>query len=232
MKFIKHHSTTTAILLFARSENSESVLKPIACQKKQNLLLWKKMNEGVLKTIQKTNLPYFISDETTQVGTSFGKKITHSIEAVFAQGFDKVIVVGNDCLELQSKHLLEASDKLKTNNLVLGADYHGGTYLIGISKSVFEADKFEAISWQTTNVYIELQMLFSQKDVHCLPFLTDCNSSSDFNKAIYKLSFSNPLRNLIFSLLQYERAFNQFNFFLVSYGFSTLNFNKGSPFSC
>lgn len=231
MKFIKDHSTTTAILLFARSESTESTSKPISCQKKQNQLLWEKMNEKVIKTIQKTNLPYFISDETTQLGATFGKKITHSIQEIFAQGFDKVIVIGNDCLELQSQHLLDASDKLQTNDFVLGADSNGGAYLIGISKTVFEANKFEAISWQTANVSVELQTLFSKKNSAYLPFLNDCNSASDFKKAIHKLSFSNPLRSLILSLLQNKTVLNQFETFLVSYEFSALNFNKGSPFS-
>jgi len=38
----KDYSTTTAILLFAQSENIESALKPIAPSCKQNVLLWKK----------------------------------------------------------------------------------------------------------------------------------------------------------------------------------------------
>nr|WP_315166325.1 DUF2064 domain-containing protein [uncultured Flavobacterium sp.] len=227
----KDYSTTTAILLFARSENIESMSKPIACKKKQNQLLWKKMNEKVLKTIQKTNLPYFISDETTQLGATFGKKIIHSIQEILAQGFDKVIIIGNDCLELQSQHLLDASDKLQKNDFVLGADFNGGAYLIGISKSVFEADKFEAVSWQTSNVYVELQALFSKKNSAYLPFLNDCNSTSDFKKAIHKLSFSTPFRSLILSLLRNKTVPNQFETSLVSYEFSTLNFNKGSPFS-
>ena len=75
----KNYSAATAILLFAQSEKIESALKPIALSSKQNVLLWKKMNDRVLKTVQKTNLPYFISNETNQVGNTFGEKIIRAI---------------------------------------------------------------------------------------------------------------------------------------------------------
>ena len=59
MNLLKSNSSTTAIILFAKSEEIESSLKLIAPSAKQNLLLWKKMNDMVVKTIQKTKLPYF-----------------------------------------------------------------------------------------------------------------------------------------------------------------------------
>jgi glycosyltransferase A (GT-A) superfamily protein (DUF2064 family) len=230
MKGIKEFSTTTAILLFAQSEKVQSATKPIAYQEKQNRALWRTMNEKVLRTIQKTNLPYFISDETNQVGNTFGQKITHSIQLLFEQGFDSVIVLGNDCLELQPQQVLEASHKLQTNDVVLGADFNGGAYLIGLSKSVFEAARFEKISWQTNSVFKELQTLFWNTHIALLAHLHDANSNADFKKAVHKLSFSNPFRNLILSLLQKKAAINQGEIPLVSYEFKELNFNKGSPF--
>lgn len=227
----KNYSTTTAILLFAQAENIESDLKPITCLKKQNVLLWKKMNERVLKTIQRTNLPYFISDENSQIGNSFGEKITHSIQEVFNKGYHKVIVIGNDCIELQVQHLLDASHKLKTNNVVLGADFNGGAYLIGVSKSSFTIDKFATIAWQTRLVFNELKQLFGEIKTAFLPNLNDCNSTSDFKKAVHKLSFSDSLKNLILSLLQNKTGVNNYETSFVSYEFNALNFNKGSPFS-
>jgi hypothetical protein len=44
----------------------------------------------------KTKLPYFISDESTQQGDSFGDKLSHAIQSVLDRGYDKVIVLGND----------------------------------------------------------------------------------------------------------------------------------------
>ncbi len=231
MTFTKDCFKTTAILLFTQSENAESVSKPIAYKKEQNLLLWKKMNERVLKTIQKTNLPYFISDETSQIGNSFGKKITHSIQELFNKGFEKVIVIGNDCIELQAQHLLDASHKLNTNDNVLGADFNGGAYLIGVSKSSFDIENFAAISWQTCTVFNELKELYCNHNTAILPSLNDSNSTSDIKKAVHNLSFLDDFKNLILSLLQNIKVQNPFETAFISYEFSILNFNKGSPFS-
>lgn len=231
MKFIKHHSSTTAILLFAQSEKVQSISKSIVCKKMQNQLLWKKMNEKVLKTIKKTNLPYSVFDETSQIGNTFGEKITDAINKVFAQGYDKVIVIGNDCIELQADHLLLANTNLQLNDSVLGADFNGGAYLIGISKRNFIAKQFAAISWQTPCVFKELKALFNEKNTGLLPVLNDCNCAFDFKKAICKLSFSDGFKNLILSLLQKKTNVNHYENSQVSYEYKSLNFNKGSPFS-
>jgi hypothetical protein len=231
MKFIKDYSTTTAILLFSQGGNIESVSKPITCQKKQNVLLWEKMNNRVLNTIQKTNIPYFISDGTTQIGNTFGEKITHSIQEVLKKGFEKVIVVGNDCIELRVQHLLDASHKLQTNDVVLGADFNGGAYLIGVTKSSFNAAKFAIISWKTSTVFEELNHLFINQDIAFTARLHDCNTTSDFEKTIPNLSFSASFKNFILSLLQHNTILVNHTFSIVSYEFNALNLNKGSPFS-
>lgn len=230
MGLLKNYFTTTAILLFAQSEKTESVLKPITFKKKQNSLLWKKLNKKVLLTVQKTNLSYFISNENTQIGTTFGEKIVHSIQQVFEKGFDNVIVIGNDCPGLKAHHLLEAACKLQTSDSVIGADFNGGSYLIGVSKFSFVPQKFEIISWQTPSVYNELQLLFSKQTVSLLQPLNDCNDTFDFKKVINKLPFSSSLRNLILSLFQKVITINHSETLLVSYEFITLTHNKGSPF--
>lgn len=231
MNLSMKNSATTAILLFAQSEESESAAKPIVSNKKQNVLLWKRMNEKVLRTVQKTNLPYFISDENSQVGSTFGEKITHAISDLFAKGFQKVIVIGNDCLELESRYMLAADHKLQYSDLVLGADNRGGAYLIGVSKSAFNAEDFSAIAWQTSSVFETLQAVFSEQKIALLPCLNDCNNTFDFKKAVQKLSFSDSFTNEILSLLQHKSTINYKEISIVSYEGLTLNFNKGSPIS-
>ncbi|MBP2284736.1 glycosyltransferase A (GT-A) superfamily protein (DUF2064 family) [Flavobacterium sp. CG_23.5] len=231
MYTIKDYSTTTAVLLFAQSEKIESGLKPIASCSKQNVLLWKKMNGNVTKLIQKSKLPYFVSDENSQVGTTFGEKITHAIQAVFVKGFAKVIVIGNDCIELKVQHLLQAEKDLKTNDLVIGSDYSGGAYLIGISKSEFNADLFETLPWQTKGVLTALQTLYKTQSIAYLACLNDCNDAFDFKKATHKLSFSDAFRKILLSFLSINKIQNYFEIGFFSYDYHPLNFNKGSPVS-
>jgi glycosyltransferase A (GT-A) superfamily protein (DUF2064 family) len=229
MSLNKTNTTSTAILLFAFSKNAESIFKPIACNKVQNVLLWKKINERVLKTIQKTNLPYFISDETSQSGVTFGEKLSFAIQKVIDIGFKNVIVIGNDCMELQTNHLLEASNKLKTNDVVLGPNFNGGTYLIGVSKSSFDVQNFINISWQTSKVFSELKDLYINNYTAVLSSLNDCNSTSDLKKVIQQLSFSDNFKYFLLSILRKVLIGNTYKKVFITYSFNNLYFNKGSP---
>ena len=222
-------STTTAILLFAQSEKIESASKPFAGSIKQNLLLWKKMNDVALRTIQKTKLPYFISNQNNQTGNTFGEKITSSIQEIFNKGFEKVIVVGNDCMALNVNNLLKAVHDLQFYDSVLGADFNGGVYLIGISKAEYNENLFENIPWQTKNVFTALQVLFKNQKVAYLPSLNDCNSSNDFKKAIDQLPYFSELKKILLAFLIVPKHQNYFliNAFIQQY--YSLNFNKGSP---
>jgi hypothetical protein len=226
----KKYSTTTAVLLFAQSENRESSSKPIASSLKQNVLLWKKMNGLVLNTIQNTRFPYFISNEKNQVGSSFGAKLTHSIQEIFAKGFKKVIVVGNDCLELNTQHLLEAKRDLEMNSLVIGSDFSGGAYIIGVTKSKFNAAAFEHIPWQTKKVFTALQLLYQTHSIAYLPSLHDCNSATDFKKVLDQLPYFSPLKKILASFLFVPKQQIKFEVHFSSFHYSFLFLNKGSPF--
>ena len=230
MNSLKSNFSTTAIILFARSEKMESSLKLIAPSAKQNLLLWKKMNDRVLKTIQKTNLPYFIYSETNQVGKTFGEKITYCIKEVFAKGFENVIVVGNDCIALKAKHLSNTEKNLQTNSCVLGADYNGGVYLIGITKLGFNDKDFESIPWQTKNVFSDLQSLYQKQAVVYLPILDDCNSTSDFKKILHQLPYYSSLKKILLSFLFVPKHQNKIEINSIVSQYYAASFNKGSPF--
>lgn len=225
-----NNNSTTAILLFAHSEEKEIAIKCIANKDERNHLLWRKMNERVLTTIQKTKLPFFISNEHNQIGVTFGDRLTNALRTVYEKGFENVIVIGNDCLTLQVKHLYEAENKLQSNDLVIGPDFNGGIYLLGITKFSFDSHKLSSIIWQTASVFNDLQKLFTEKKIAFLPKMNDCNTSQDFRVVANRLSFLDDLRGFIYSILskavslhRYETIFS----FLYS---SESEYNKGSPY--
>jgi glycosyltransferase A (GT-A) superfamily protein (DUF2064 family) len=84
-----------------------------------------------LALVQKTKLPYFISDESTQQGF-FGDKLSHAIQSVLIEVMIKLL--GNDSPGLHLNHLQEAFLELQDKSVVLGPDFKGGTYLMGFSK--------------------------------------------------------------------------------------------------
>lgn len=222
-------NSTTAILLFAQTEQAEAASKIISSYSKNNILLWKKLNSKAIQTVKNTKLPYFISDETTQVGSQFGDKIATAVQNVFAQGYENVIVIGNDSLALTTNVLLAAAHNLQHKEIALGADWHGGVYLIGLSKRSFNAEVFAQIEWQTNSVFKSLVAVYDGQSIFYLPRLQDCNDKSTFQDSISSLGYGSKLRAYLMALVQ-ERLF-YFIFEKVSYfsDYGTEFYNKGSP---
>jgi glycosyltransferase A (GT-A) superfamily protein (DUF2064 family) len=229
MSLDNKHSSSVAILVFAQSDKVESAFKPIAYRKRQNDLLWHKMNQKIVQTVHKTRLPYFISDENTQEGDSFGSKLGHAIQTVLNKGYDKVIVLGNDSPGLRLAHLQEAFIELQDKNVVLGSDFRGGTYLIGISRVSFNKEAFAKIDWQTPKVFGQLQALYSAQTLGFISPLADCNTRSDFEKLLHELPFYSSFKSVLASLLLYAFAIYSFVKHFHVNAIIGLNFNKGSP---
>jgi hypothetical protein len=222
-------SLSTALLIFAHSDKAQSALKPIAYNKKQNEALWHKMNERAVALVQKTKLPYFISDESSQQGLSFGDKLSHAIQSVLDRGYDKVIVLGNDSPGLRLNHLQKAYLELQDKSVVLGPDFKGGTYLTGISKVSFNKEAFAKIDWQTTKVFDQLQVLYSEVKLGIIAPLTDCNTKIDFDKLFLDLPFYCTFKSVLASLLFYATSILSFLKYCYTNAIIGLNFNKGSP---
>ncbi len=93
-----------------------------------------------------------------QRGASFGDKLAHALQSAFAQGYEEIVCVGNDCLELSTDDLRRAFAQLASRSLVLGAAKDGGVYLIGMRREnlphVLRA--VQECHWQTAIVFSEL----------------------------------------------------------------------------
>jgi len=125
-------------------------------------------------------------DEKKQQGNSFGSRFTKAFQEVFDAGYDNVISIGNDCPYLTSEILEKAIQNIQRKDMVLGPDQDGGAYLIGLSKSVFDPEAFEALSWQKESLFSELLAYSFQNEqsLECLAQLNDVNRIQDVLKLI------------------------------------------------
>lgn len=218
-----------AVLVFARSPEAESSVKIISENNQHNLLLWQSLQKKLTKTLQKSGLPYFIFDETRQTGNSFGDKITNAINKVFYNGYERVLLIGNDCPELSSNHLVKAAAMLQEKSMVIGPDFSGGAYLIGISKNCFNAENFSQLPWQTPSVFKSLLNYCKIEDIGVLSRFYDLNSQETINKAKQRLKKFSGLKKILFSCFSNAspvvvKTTQPFYFF-----FFKTPFNKGSP---
>lgn len=88
-----------------------------------------------------------------QSGNNLGEKMQHAFDELLVEGFEKVLIIGSDCYQLQTLTIEKAVDKLHTHSVVLGPTYDGGYYLLGMN--AFIPALFENKTWSTDQVLTE-----------------------------------------------------------------------------
>ena len=194
---MKALSSQTAILLFARSSNTEVEYKWLP----QGSKIFSKLNERAGKLIAESGLPYFHITEHDQIGQTFGERFSNALGQIFELGYTSIISIGHDTPNLTQKDIQIALEKLHNGNAVLGPSKDGGIYLMGLHARDFDKSRFEQFSWGTSKLRQTLgdYLLFKGRELHLLPVYSDLDSESDIP---YLLSFRSFIPSGIFKLLQ------------------------------
>lgn len=137
----------TAFLIFLRSESEEAQAKELGRVGKRRPL-FRAMNERVIRLARRTGYPVVRITGPEQVGQTFGQRLTHAFQSVFDRGYERVIALGNDCLNLSLTDLRQALEALDAQSAVLGPALDGGAYLVGLRKEAFCPSSFQALPWQ------------------------------------------------------------------------------------
>jgi uncharacterized protein len=203
---LKKPAAPIALVLFARSAPEEACHKRLLPQKPGHLHqpVFEAFTASSLALLAATGLPYFLISSAEQKGHSFGERLYGALAQTFARGFEKVIVIGNDCPQLTVRDLHQAASLLRHHDTVLGPSQNGGVYLLGLHKQAFEkAGSLEQISWQTPAVHQQLTAFFGQQQttVACLATYADINTPQDFCRARQHKWFRRGLRHWINRLL-------------------------------
>ncbi|MEO5783638.1 MAG: DUF2064 domain-containing protein [Ginsengibacter sp.] len=192
----------TALLLFSRRSEEESIAKnflPFGSTAKNKVLTQKIIDRSIVLA-KNSGLPFFIWDDKLQHGDCFGERLAHAVAAVFEKGFEKLIVIGNDCLQLTALHIQHAESQLEIYDHVLAPTKKGGAYLIGLTQKSFNKETFTTIRWQSSFAYNDLEKLFSFSVFH-LPVLDDVNDFDDLRKQIFYLSKIDSLSIYLISII-------------------------------
>ncbi len=173
-------NTTTAILLFARSAAAAAQEKQLLAGAAENTRLLAAMTARTKQLLQRSGLAFFHLDESRQQGETFGQRLAQAVQTVFLQGYQSLVVVGNDCPELSLFHLQSAAQQLAKGRCALGIDQRAGAYLIGLQAASFDSATFAALPWQTTELAAALtQVLAADSSLQLLPQLADVNQAAD-----------------------------------------------------
>ncbi|MFY0653602.1 MAG: DUF2064 domain-containing protein [Cyclobacteriaceae bacterium] len=185
-----------AILFFSRTEKEEIRHKKFidGDQSRANLQVSKSLISGTRKILKKSNYDYHTFSEDKQKGNSFGERFSNALSEVFSTGCNGVIAIGNDCPQLSINDIDRASNSLKNGQDVLGPATDGGIYLLGIRKDDFDANSLNQLSWQSGDLFRDINEYFSSKDsrVDLLETKRDIDNEADL-KEILKLETNNTI---------------------------------------
>jgi len=187
----------TAILLFTRATFQEAQCKTLVANK-SNQQLMAAMIQHTRTMARSTSLDVFETNK--QQGRTFGERLANSMKALFQQGYQQLIVIGNDTPSLQKKHILQAHQLLQSQQVVVGPSIDGGIYLLGIQKAAFQFEAFAQLAWQTANLSTSLQTYIQQQQqqIVYLEQLQDIDDLQNLHEVLSILKNTNKTLYRIF----------------------------------
>lgn len=124
---------------------------------------------------------------SNQQGDDLGERMAFSF-SVALQSYDKVVIVGTDCPELDEDYIEQAVKALDDVDVVIGPAADGGYVLMGLRK--FSLKLFSDLSWgsdtvlaQTKNIINELSWSYKE-----LGILHDVDRPEDLHRYQYLLN--------------------------------------------
>lgn len=114
-----------------------------------------------------------------QKGDNLGLRMQHAFNKAFADGYQKVVIIGSDCSTLTPKLVEDSFQALEKNQAVIGPAKDGGYYLLGTS--AFYPSIFEDKSWSTSSVFEETIQKFEEMNLSYkqLSVLNDIDTVED-----------------------------------------------------
>lgn len=132
------------------------------------------------------NPNYFLKDEQLK-DPDLGKRMSFSFIENFNDGFESIVLIGSDCLDISSKIIQTAFEKLNDFDVVIGPANDGGYYLIGMNKSY--PFLFKNKEWSTSNVLLDtiLDLKSNNLSYHLLEALSDVDTEEDLTPELRNL---------------------------------------------
>ncbi|MEP0711627.1 MAG: TIGR04282 family arsenosugar biosynthesis glycosyltransferase [Algoriphagus sp.] len=122
-----------------------------------------------------------------QSGEDLGDRMKNAFGQLFAEKYDRLVIIGTDCAEITPEHISEAFEVLEKQEVVIGPAHDGGYYLLGMR--AFFPSVFDGIPWSTDQVaeltinYLETNSISYGR----MATLSDVDIEEDWNRIKDKL---------------------------------------------
>ena len=198
----------TVILLFAQTPEQQVRYKtfteeqgPELNQQAADLLL-----QHTLFVAKGTGIPLVVIYPERQEGSNFGERLANAFQEVYSMGYQRVICIGADCVDLTSADLLLAQAALSTGRMVVGPGTKGGAYLVGLHIDSFDPEALAMLNWQTDELLNELvlygyRMQASMGNLTVLDEKSEAGSADDLSHQLNILPVYHHLHRQLSAIL-------------------------------
>ena len=118
-----------------------------------------------------------IFNKKLQQGNDLGERMENAFTELFELGYEKVIIIGSDLLDLSSDDANEAFDFLNENDTVIGPAKDGGYYLLGMKN--MHSKVFKNKEWGTSTVLENTLSDLKDSTISMLKELNDIDTFED-----------------------------------------------------
>ncbi|MBB5348018.1 TIGR04282 family arsenosugar biosynthesis glycosyltransferase [Desulfoprunum benzoelyticum] len=173
-----------------------------AIGERQACTLYQAMVTDVLAAVRASGLPlYLFHDDrgdgalpaawvdaavkvVPQSGGDIGERMAAGFAHCFAEGMNRVMLVGSDIPALHGAMLTEAARAQTAHDVVLAPASDGGYCLIALRRDRFRPELFEEVPWSSGRVLAATLQLCGRYglDVQLLPTLSDIDTVDDLRK--------------------------------------------------
>lgn len=125
-----------------------------------------------------------IYHKKVQPDGDLGYKMEHAFSNAFKDGYNAVVIIGSDCLQLSRQIIEQAFEALKNHDVVIGPATDGGYYLLGMKQ--LHSDLFWKKPWSTSGVFPLTVETVNKMDLtyRLLPVLSDIDRAEDVDAAL------------------------------------------------
>ena len=132
---------------------------------------------------------------------SLEERMTRAFEHCFAQGFERLALIGGDLPDLPVSYVQSAFDALLDHDWVLGPTRDGGYYLVGARAECFDAAMLDWSQMPPDHIYLQTvaKLTARQQRLFSLPDWQDVDTLDDLNDLVARhadSSLTGPLRTL------------------------------------
>lgn len=112
-----------------------------------------------------------------QQGDDLGIKMENAFTELFGLGYDRVLIIGSDLLDLDANTINSAFEQLNQHDVVIGPAKDGGYYLLGMK--TLNQNIFKNKSWGTETVLKDTLNNLKDNTIFMLNELNDIDTFED-----------------------------------------------------